>query len=386
MAFNIETLPDTAYCTIVTKSHLAYARALAATLKEKNSQSKFFVLLADRIDGCFDPEKEPFELISIGDLADQKFIQQMCFYYTPSELCFSLRAWLHEYMMEKFTFSKWVYLDSDIIVYHSLERISDQLDNCSILLSPHLLSIDPPRSVNVKAIRRLESYLLRNGGIYNGGFLALRRSVESRAFIKWFKDHLRMYGFDNRPMQSGDQFWLTCVPLYFREVSVQRDPGANLAYWNLYERTIEQDASGNIKVNGEPLLFFHFAGFDINTPKRLTKYGLPQELKTVSKPIAELAKNYQHLLINHGHEKTKNYPYAFAKFKDGQTITPIMRRLYFNLVYTEKAFKGSPFEQHKYFQTRLRSQKIIGSVRKACKYVIKQVRRCLKPDYYFDIP
>ncbi len=98
------------------------------------------------------------------------------------------------------------------------------------------------------------------------------------------------------------------------------------------------------------------------------------------------AKNYQHLLINHGHEKTKNYPYAFAKFKDGQTITPIMRRLYFNLVYTEKAFKGSPFEQHKYFQTRLRSQKIIGSVRKACKYVIKQVRRCLKPDYYFDIP
>jgi len=200
MTLNIETLPDTAYCTIVTKSHLAYARALGVTLKAQNSQSKFFVLLADRIDGCFDPEKEPFELISIEDLADQKFIQQMCFYYTPSELCFSLRAWLHEYMMIKFNFYKWVYLDSDIIVYHSLEKISDQLDHCSILLSPHLLSTKPPPSINEKAVRRLESYLLRNGGIYNGGFLALRRSAESRAFIKWFKGHLRMYGFDNRPM------------------------------------------------------------------------------------------------------------------------------------------------------------------------------------------
>jgi len=386
MALNIETLLDTAYCTIITKSHLAYARALATTLAEKNSQSKFFVLLADRIDGCFDPEKEPFELIPIEDLADQDYIQQMCFYYTPSELCFSLRAWLHEYMLKKFTFPKWIYLDSDIIVYHSLERISDQLDHCSILLSPHLLSIKPPRSINEKAVRRLESYLLRNGGIYNGGFLALRRSAESRAFIKWFKDHLRMYGFDNRPMQSGDQFWLTCVPLYFREVSIQRDPGANLAYWNLYERTIEQDASGKITVNGEPLLFFHFAGFDINKPKNLTKYALAQELKIVPKTITELANNYHHILLNNGHEETKNYPYAFGKFKDGQTITPIMRRIYFNLVYNKKVFKESPFEQHKYFQKRLRLQNIISSVKRALKYVIKQIRRYFKPDYYFDIP
>ena len=139
-------------------------------------------------------------------------------------------------------------------------------------------------------------------------------------------------------------------------------------------------------MNGEPLLFFHFAGFDINTPKKLTKYGLPQELKIVPKPIAELANNYHHLLINNGHEETKNYPHAFAKFEDGQIITPIMRRMYFNLIHNEKAFEGSLCKQHKYFRKWLRSQKIIGSVRKACKYVIKQVRRCLKPDYYFDIP
>jgi hypothetical protein len=288
--------------------------------------------------------------------------------------------------LQKTDYPKWIYFDTDIIVNHSLKRISDQLDNTSIILSPHLLSIDPPPSINVKAIRKLESYLLRYGGIYNGGFLALRRTEESRTFIRWFKDHLRMYGFDDRPMQSGDQFWLPYVPLYFREVSVDRNTGANLAYWNLYERTIEQNELGKIEVNGEPLLFFHFAGFDMNTPDKLTKYDIPRGLKIVPPPIQELAKEYHRLLIDNGYEETKNYPYAFAKFKDGQTITPMMRRLYFKEIFHDKAFKGSPFEQHEHFRSRLRSQTVKNFLRKVGKYVVTPIRRWLKPDYYFDIP
>ena len=386
MLSDVGSMSSIVYCTIVTKSHLAYARTLATTLAEHNPQSKFFVLLADRIDGYFNPGEEPFELITLEELTDQADIQRMCFYYTPSELCFCLRAWLHEYMLQKTTFTKWIYFDADIVVYHSLRKILDQLDNTSIILSPHLLSIDNPPSINVKAIRKLESYLLRNGGIFNGGFLALRRTEESKAFIKWFKEHLRMYGFDDRPMQSGDQFWLTCVPLYFREVSVQRDPGANLAYWNLYERTIEQDGSGKIQVNGEPLLFFHFAGFDMNTPNKISKYGIPRGLEIVPNPIVELVKNYYCLLIENGYEETKNYPYAFAEFDDGQTITPMMRRLYFNEIFHDKARKGSPFEQHEYLLSRLRSQAIKHRLIAVGKYVMKLIKRWLNPDYYFDMP
>ena len=386
MSSDVGIMSDMAYCTIVTKSHLSYARVLAKTLAEHNSQSKLYVLLADRIDGYIDPEKEPFELITIEELNDQEDIQRMCFYYTPSELCFCLRAWLHEYMFQNSTFSKWIYFDSDITVNNSLNRISEQLDNTSIILSPHLISIDPPPSINVKAIRRLESYLLRNGGIYNGGFLALRRTEESESFIRWFKDRLRLYGFDNRPMQSGDQFWLTCVPLYFKEVSVLRDPGGNLAYWNLFERKIEQDSSGKILVNGESLLFFHFAGFDINTPHELTKYTLSQELKTVPSIIGELAKNYQHLLIDNGYKDLKNYPYAFAKFKNGQTITPMMRRFYFEEFFHDKACKGSPFEQYEYFRSRLRSQKVKTFLRTAGVNSLAHIKKRLKPDYYLDVP
>ncbi|MEW6571476.1 MAG: glycosyl transferase, group 1 [Nitrospirota bacterium] len=386
MQRNVIRKSDIAYCTIVTKSHLAHARALADSLATHDPQSRIFALLADRIDGYFDAGKESFELITLEELKDQEDIQRMCFYYSPPELCFSLRAWLHEYMMEKTTVSKWIYLDADIVVYHSLQRISDQLDNTSILLSPHLLSINPPSSVNVKSIRKLESYLLRNGGIYNGGFLGLRRTEESQAFVRWFKDHLRFYGFDNRPMQSGDQFWLTYIPLYFREVSVLRNPGANLAFWNLYERMIEKDDSGKILVDGEPLLFFHFAGFDMNDPAKLTKYAIPRGLNAVPDPIKDLASDYHELLIAKDYEKVKNFPYAFAKFKNGTPITPLMRRFYFNEVFHGKACNGSPFEQPAFFQSRLRSRKTRDFLRKTGRYILTQIRRRLNRDYDFEIP
>jgi hypothetical protein len=356
MISDFGTSSDTAYCTIITKSHIAYARALADTLTTSNSQSKLYVLLADKLDGYIDPAKEPFSLIKLKELTDQEDIDRMCFYYTPSELCFCLRAWLHEFMFNKTDLKKWIYFDSDIIVYHSLKKISDRLDDISIMISPHLISINPPQKIDVKAVRKLESYLLRNGGIYNGGFLALRKTEESKVFIEWFKNHLKMYGFDDRPMQSGDQFWLTCVPLYFKEVSVLRDPGANLAYWNLYERTIKRDSSGKILVNDQPLLFFHFAGFDINAPKKLTKYGIPKGLNIIPDAIKELAKEYHRLLIENGYEETKNFPYAFGKFKNDQPITPLMRRVYFKMLFHGKEFKGSPFEQYEYFRSRLRFQ------------------------------
>jgi hypothetical protein len=384
MISTIETGSDLTFCTIITKSHLAFARSLAYSLAASNSQSKLFVLLADRVDEYIDYDKEPFHLIKLEELNDQEDIKRMCFYYTPLELCFCLRAWLHEYMFQKTNFKKWIYLDSDILVYSSLEMISDLLDDISILLSPHLISIDPHQSINVNAIRKLESYLLRNGGIYNGGFLALRKTEESKAFIEWFKNHLKMYGFDKRPMQLGDQFWLTYVPLYFREVAVLKKPGANLSYWNLFERTIEQGSAGNIEVDGEPLLFFHFAGFDIEAPDKLTKYKIPQGLNIIPDEIKELAKEYKNILVENGYDETKNYPYAFAKFQNGKVITPLMRHIYFEMLFQDKEFEGSPFAQYEYFRSRMQLLKIKNNLRTFGKYLITKTGTLLNHDYNFD--
>ena len=124
----------------------------------------------------------------------------------------------------------------------------------------------------------------------------------------------------------------------------------------------------------------------MNAPHKLTKYALPLELKTVPSLIEELAKNYQRLLIDNGYNDSKNYPYAFAKFKNGQKISPMVRRIYFEEFFHDKACKGSPFEQYEYFRSRLRPQKFKTLIRTAGINSMAHIKKWLKPDYYLDVP
>ena len=55
-----------------------------------------------------------------------------------------------------------------------------------------------------------------------------------------------------------DQKWCDLVPAYFDNVKIVRDPGYNVASWNISQRKIEFDDLGNILVNGSKLKFFHF--------------------------------------------------------------------------------------------------------------------------------
>lgn len=128
-------------CTIITKSYIAYARTLASTLCEHNPNSKLFVLLADRVDGYFEPSGEPFQLIRLEDLPEQKVVEKMCFYYTPFELCCAPRGMLHEYIFEQTSAQSWLFLDSDIMIFNSLDIVFDKLEQTSILLNPHCAAL-----------------------------------------------------------------------------------------------------------------------------------------------------------------------------------------------------------------------------------------------------
>lgn len=372
------------YCTVVTKSHLAFARVLAHSLLECQPGAELWVLLADRTDGQIDSGAEPFRLIFLEDLADPDQIQQMCFYYTPAELCFALRAWLHEYMLEKTNSQAWVYLDTDILVCHPLDALLRQLEASTLLLSPHTISVHLS-GVDLRSVCKLESCLLHTG-IYNGGFLGVRRTAESRAFIGWFKRRLQYYAFDLRPAQYGDQLWLNLVPSIFPGVGTVRHPGANVAYWNLFERTISEDRNGSLRVGDEPLLFFHFAGFEPDRPQRLTKYGFPPSLERFPPEIRKLAIRYRELLVERGYEQTRNLPYAFGRFTTGEVITADMRRLYFEAVFRGHDPVSNPFDNYPYFQARLRQQRLKRWLAQLGRKLVRRVRRSLRTDYDLESP
>ena len=66
-----------------------------------------------------------------------------------------------------------------------------------------------------------------------------------------------------------DQRVVDFVPAFF-EPSILKDPGYNVAYWNLHGREVTADGPA-LRREQAPLRFFHFSGFDIRSPWLLSR-------------------------------------------------------------------------------------------------------------------
>src|SRR5690242_5610279 len=78
-----------AVATIVAKPMLAHARVLAESFLRYHPDLPFFVLLADDIQGCFDPARETFLTLLLDDLSLPD-AARLKFRYTSQELSYAL--------------------------------------------------------------------------------------------------------------------------------------------------------------------------------------------------------------------------------------------------------------------------------------------------------
>ena len=127
---------------------------------------------------------------------------------------------------------------------------------------------------DLQAILDNELCCLRHG-VYNLGFLAVRRHGQGRQFVAWWADRLRRFCYDE--VSNGlftDQRWVDLAPAFFDDIAIVRDPQYNVATWNLTHRRATGRAPYEIQVNGRPLVFYHFSGFDSGAQKdMLDRYG-----------------------------------------------------------------------------------------------------------------
>lgn len=339
-----------AVCTIITKSFISQARVLAQNLKDHDRGLEFWVLLADRLNGEFDPAKEPFKLIQLGELKDQAAIHRMAFYYSPFEFCCALRPYFHEYLAER-GLEEWIFLDGDTLVFGSLEKVFEELRGAEVLLTPHFNEVKD----DDKIIEKFESKVMKYG-LYNAGFLAMRNTSETRKFIYWWKRRLEKYCFFNT--KAGlfvDQLWLMYAPHFFAGIKSFKHPGVNTAYWNLRERTLNEDSAGRLLSNGEPLISYHFSGWQLEKPENITK--LTRFYDNYQDPVwKKISLMYKASLIKHGYFETKDYLYAFSRFKSGEIITSEMRTYYFELLKSGAQI-GDPFERAALFTKKFQPNK-----------------------------
>ena len=126
-----------------------------------------------------------------------------------------------------------MFLDADILVVDELTPLLDAIAQHAIVLTPHLLdSLSGPEAV-ARELNILQS------GVCNGGCIAVSQSDSARRFLSWFADRLRTHCCHDRGQgMHFDQRWLDLVPALFDDVHMLRDPGCNVAYWNLPERNV----------------------------------------------------------------------------------------------------------------------------------------------------
>jgi hypothetical protein len=320
--------------SIISRNYLAQARVLARSFLEHEPDSRFYLLVVDRLP---DGVEVGLDVVTVDPLElGIPTFYEMCFKYGIVEFATAVKPFLLSLLMREYGEEEVVYFDPDILVVRPLEELRAALGEGDIVLTPH---ITHPLPLDGK--RPSEQDIMISGA-YNLGFIALRRSPQSERFLAWWQERLE----DGCRIDVGrglftDQKWIDLVPSLFPSTVILRDPAYNVAFWNLHEREVTVE-DGSFLVNGRPAAFFHISGFDPQRPDRLSKHQNRIEVAPCT-PLAELLTRYSSLLLASGHEQAKGWEYGYERFADGSRVHPLLRQLYLNLGPEERHRFGDPF-------------------------------------------
>jgi len=324
---------DFAACTIIARNYLPMARVLTESWHTSHPGCPMFVLLLDSPQGFFCPESEEFQHVPISELQIPN-LPGFLFKYTVLEASTALKPYLLSYLFRQYSIDKLLYLDPDILILNSLDPLREDLEEVQVLLTPHLLSPLPDDD------RRQNDHDILQAGCYNLGFLGLRNSLQSKQLLRWWSHNLYhqcIVSFEDNLFV--DQRWMDLAPALFDGVRVVRDPGYNVAYWNLHERAVSlQDGP---QVNGQPLRFFHFSGFNPDKPWVVSKHQNRYGMADIG-PVRKLYIKYRDLLLEKGWNDCRYWSYGNDFFLDGMRIPASSRRYYWSLG-PDVAHLGNPF-------------------------------------------
>ena len=311
------------FFTSITSNYLPKAAVLADSLRKHRPDSLFYVLLCDTAPADLARFSKHFDRVLT--LAELKLpipnVEQWIFKHTVVELCTAVKGPFLLQALEELQAEKVVYLDPDIVVLDSLTDLEALLDAHSVVVTPHL--VEPDRSLT--AIWENEVCALQHG-VFNLGFLAVRNGTEGLRFARWWSDRLMHFCYDDIP--DGlftDQRWMDLAPCLFSDFYILRDKTYNVATWNLSHRRVEKGEQQRLQIEGSPVKFFHFSGFDSGAHLgMLNRYGQD------SPALFELREWYLQELDRAGQAQFGKLPCAYDFFSNGRPIRREYRQAYRN--------------------------------------------------------
>jgi hypothetical protein len=169
---------------------------------------------------------------------------------------------------------------------------------------------------------------IMRAGIYNLGFLGVHACAEAESILAWWARRLQ-YQCISDP-DAGifvDQKFMDLVPGFADEARILRDPTLNVAYWNLQQRTLSFE-DDNWMVDGRPLGFYHFSGFDHAKMDRLSKHTDVFRSNAISPTLSRLLEECAAKLRADNHGRIPAGLYAYGRFASGTPIPLIVRKMF----------------------------------------------------------
>ena len=328
----------TAVCSVISPNYRPFARVLMSSLRLHEPQWDRYVLL---VGGKADAgDEEPFQTIALDSIGLPD-IADLSFRYTMLEMDTAVKPWLIAHLFAR-GYDRVVYLDPDVVVYSRLAEL-DGDEQPFITLTPHLTS-----PVEDAGHARERTILL--AGAYNLGFIAITRDPQLDAFLDWWKRRLeRECIVEPERGLFVDQKWVDLVPGLFDRVVALRHDGYNVAYWNLQQRHVTRGDGDTFLVNGQPLRFFHFSGFEPSIPNLISRHDASQKIAP-SSDAALLFHRYMTALTAAGYDFFRHARYEFAEFHDGSRIADAARVAYRRSPQLQEQAAGNPFAHPELFR------------------------------------
>lgn len=371
--------------TICARNYIGLARVLQQSLAQHGPDVDFRIYVADD-----DGPHEQDEAIIAAPHALRAIISpieyaNMALMYDVTEFCTSIKAACFQHALSD-GYETCIYMDPDIFLISDIGQILAALDGHNILMTPHLCL--PALGEGPRA----DSGILATG-VYNLGFLALRKGHVAEQFLAWWHQRLRTQAFnDHYKALYTDQRWMDFVPALFpaEAVRVWRHLGCNMAPWNYHERRIalhdgqflvQPRANANDDaVHFDPLIFLHFSGFDF---RRILDGTFDQLNLADARTYDDVTPLYDlyGAAIRAQADTMLQYlalPYGFGVFADGSPILPSHRRLF--RVWRERhGDAAAPFATgQQSFHDALRQRGLLGAGDNAALAADKATARSMK--------
>ncbi len=301
--------------TITTRNQLYRARLLMSQLARYTPEAKRIVYLADGAapNHITDPTSE-YDIVAVDHLALPRK-RQLAYALDPTGWCCALKPWIMQDALSRTKAKAVLYADNDIGFYQRPSGMLERLRDHPVVLTPHLLKPLPPEASPNEA--KLLPY-----GAYNAGLLAADNSSTASQFLEWWGSRLLDPRHSVRD-QGYDQPWLAWAPLYFPNIGILRDPGTNVAFWNLAERPLSN--TNDCWCSGSALLVaFHFSSLEEHNPIALTRSNI--QASAQHDPLAlALVRERIEALEACGRKEDIAIPYGYASHDDGHPIEPCQR-------------------------------------------------------------